>query len=529
MLSDNAVLRRELLTMLRGRRAFLMQALFLAVLSGLVLLAWPMEGEFISQRSEKSRQLFKAFAVGELALVSILAPVFAAGSITMEKELHMMDLLFSTQMRIFSIYLGKLLSSVVYLLFLIMSSLPLLITCLILGGLATSDVLSVYGGLLSLSVLFAVLGLLCSAYFSRTSAAMAITYLIVLPITLVLVLVALGVTSYVPFFWTILIATGVVCLVFIPITVRKLAQPWSDVEKSAEEERVEEQAGLVLMRDRFPDNLLAPSRRDDLIPDGSNPILDKEMRFEVFGRGTLLVRLIIQISIGISIFFIPLVFTDFEPVYTCYLLAFVIFITPAFACPSFTQERERGTLDLLLTTLVTPEQIIKGKLVAAIRCTGVLTLFLSLPMLLGMMKDLTLLELGQHAAVVGMTVFATATISLFYSLFFPTTLVSLVATYLTVLFLYLAPALCFKMLEAFTGLAYDSLSWVLVTSPFYAAFAVGDWEMTAKIFPPGSIDPPTVWASFNLVYLGLSFALLAGMRAGFARFTTRMAEGRMGP
>ena len=45
-------------------------------------------------------------------------------------------------------------------------------------------------------------------------------------------------------------------------------------------------------------------------------MLDKEMRFEVFGRGTLLVRLIIQVSIGISIFFIPMVFTELEPIYT---------------------------------------------------------------------------------------------------------------------------------------------------------------------------------------------------------------------
>ncbi len=528
MLHDNAVLRRELLTMLRGHRAFIMQAIFLIVLSFLVLVAWPMDEDYINLRAERSRTLFKLFAIGELTLVSILAPVFSAGSVTMEKELHTVDLLFTTQMHVFSIFIGKLLSSVVYILFLVMSTLPMLVICFILGGLAASDVLSVYGGLMCVAVLFGLVGLMCSTFFSRTHASLAITYLIVLPMTLVLVLIVTALTSFVPFFWIVLVATVIGAMVMVPLTVRRLSQPFSDVERSAEEERIEDQAGLVLMRDRFPDSLLAPSRRDDLIPDGTNPVLDKEMRFEIFGRGTLLVRLIIQISIGISIFFIPLVFTGHEPIYTCYLLSFVVFITPAFACPSFTQERERGTFDLLLTSLVTPEQVITGKLVAACRCTGVLTAFLSLPMVLGLFKDMTVVDLLRHAAVVGMTIFATAVMSLFFSLFFRTTLVALVVTYLSVLFLYITPALSLKILEVFAGGSPGTGSWLMLTSPFFAAFSVGEWEYQNTFFKTGGIPKEMVWAGFNGFYLLLSLGLLAAMRAGYERFTTGLKAVRMG-
>lgn len=527
MLHDNAVLRRELLTMLRGHRAFLMQALFILILAGLVLVAWPIDTEFLQQRAERGRSLFRLFAIGELILVSILAPVFAAGSITMEKELHMTDLLFTTQMHPFSIFMGKFLSSVLYIGHLVVTTLPLLVVCLILGGLSTDDILSVYGGLLCVAALFGLVGLLCSAYFSRTSASLAITYLVVLPLTLVLAMVAGASTSFVPFFFIIVCATALGALVMVPLTVHRLSQPFTDVERSAEEEKIEEQAGLVLMRDRFPDNLLAPARRDDLIADRTNPVLDKEMRFEVFGRGTLLVRLIIQISIGVSIFFIPLVFTDYAPIYTCFLLTFVVFITPAFACPSFTQERERGTFDLLLTTLVTPEQVIMGKLLAAVRCTGVLTLFLSFPLLLGL-KSITLAGLGQHLAVVGVTIFSTAVMSLFFSLFFRTTLVALVVTYLSVLFLYITPALTVKMLETFGGPAYQSVNWPVVTSPFFAAFAIGDWEYTKAIFPTGGVDPSFVWSGFLGIYVLLSFVLLMVMRMGYERFTTGNRAVRMG-
>jgi len=345
---------------------------------------------------------------------------------------------------------------------------------------------------------------------------------------IVLVLIAAASDSYFVFQLIILVLTGIGAMILVPLTVRRLAQPFTDVEKSAEEEKIEEQAGLVLMRDRFPDNLLAPSRRDDLIPEGTNPVLDKEMRFEIFGRGTLLVRLIIQISIGISIFFIPMVFTELEPIYTAYLLAFIIFITPAFACPAFTQERERGTMDLLLTTLVTPEQIIVGKVVSAVRCTGVLTLFLSLPLLMGIVaKSVTFTELGMHFAVIAVTIFATTVFALFFSLVCPTTLVALVATYLTLLFLYIAPALGYKVLEAFTKTSYESIQWVVVTSPFFAACSIGEWEY-AQTFAKGAIAPEMVWGLFNAIYLVLAVALLATMRAGFDRFTSgRRARARL--
>lgn len=527
MLRDNAVLRRELITMLRGNRAFLMQAMFLLILIGLVLVAWPMDSDFIQQRTERGRSLFQVFAVGELVLVSILAPVFAASSITMEKELHMIDLLFTTQMSAFAIFLGKFLSSVLYVVFLVISSLPLLVVCLIMGGLSSADILSVYGGLLCVAVSFALIGLLCSACFNRTHAALAITYLLVLPLTLILALILGASTSYVPFFLVVVIGTALLAALLIPITVLRLKEPPNLVEQSAEEENVADQAGLVLMHGQFPDSLLAPARRDDLIPDGTNPVLDKEMRFEIFGRGTLMIRLIIQISIGISILFLPLVFTEWAPVYTCFLLTFVVFITPAFSCPSFTQERERGTFDLLLTTLVTPEQIIKGKLLAAMRCTGVLTLYLSFPLVLAS-YELGAFGLMQHFSVLLVTIFATAVLSLFYSLFFRTTLVALVATYLTVLFLYLAPALTVKILGTFGGAEWQVLNWPVVTSPFFAVLAIGEWSGTTTIFPPGGMRPESVWAGFNLLYLSLAVVLLLIMRAGFERFTTGSRAARMG-
>ncbi len=43
--------------------------------------------------------------------------------------------------------------------------------------------------------------------------------------------------------------------------------------------------GVVIDRDLFPDKLFAPAKRIDLMPDGTNPVLDKELRSEIFSQG----------------------------------------------------------------------------------------------------------------------------------------------------------------------------------------------------------------------------------------------------
>ena len=58
---------------------------------------------------------------------------------------------------------------------------------------------------------------------------------------------------------------------------------------------------MVIDRDLFPDKLFAPAKRTDLMPDGTNPVLDKELRSEIFSQGTLMLRLVIQVSMFLSI------------------------------------------------------------------------------------------------------------------------------------------------------------------------------------------------------------------------------------
>ena len=152
-----------------------------------------------------------------------------------------------------------------------------------------------------------------------------------------------------------------------------------------EEQEMKYAIGVVIDRDLFPDKLFAPAKRTDLMPDGTNPVLDKELRSEIFSQGTLMLRVVIQVSMLLSIpLMAALLFLQPENAgyYVSYVLTFNLLVGPVFSAGSITQERERQTLNLLLTTLLTPGKIVFAKLLAALRVSTVLTFLLTEQLLL---------------------------------------------------------------------------------------------------------------------------------------------------
>ena len=95
-----------------------------------------------------------------------------------------------------------------------------------------------------------------------------------------------------------------------------------------EEEEMKYAIGVVIDRDLFPDKLFAPAKRTDLMPDGTNPVLEKELRSEIFSQGTLMLRLVIQVSMLLSI---PLMafLLFFRPEQAAYYVSYVLLVQPA--------------------------------------------------------------------------------------------------------------------------------------------------------------------------------------------------------
>src|SRR4029453_9763913 len=342
-------------------------------------------------------RLFDILFLGQFFLGALKEPTFAAGSITGEKERKTYELLLASPLLPGTILVGKLLSSLTYLVILIISSLPLMILCYLLGGLLLSEITRSYRVLILAAGTFGLLSLACSSFFRRTSSALVVSYLVILPLAIACVFMTSGDNTNAE---SVLFRNFVSIAVLPPWTLaiwmvvgivvaRRLLHP-PDVgsegkEVVDEEEEMKYAIGVVIDRELFPDKLFAPAKRNDLMPDGTNPVLDKELRSEIFSQGTLMLRVVIQVSMLLSIpLMAVLLFLRPENAayYVSYVLTFNLLVGPVFSAGSITQERERQTLSLLLTTLLRPGKIVLAKLMAALRVSTVLTFLLTEQILL---------------------------------------------------------------------------------------------------------------------------------------------------
>jgi len=182
LLRDNPVLIRELLVNLRSPRSFVLQFLYVTFLGAVVYFYWPGAGEGAQVSSGVARRLFDLFFLGQFFLVALVAPTFAAGSITGEKERKTYEMLLASPLKPSTILVGKLLSSLSYLVLLILSSLPLMILCFLLGGILLSEIARAYLILILAAGTFGLLSVACSSLFRRTSSALVVSYLIILPL-----------------------------------------------------------------------------------------------------------------------------------------------------------------------------------------------------------------------------------------------------------------------------------------------------------------------------------------------------------
>ncbi|MCA9269388.1 MAG: ABC transporter permease subunit, partial [Planctomycetales bacterium] len=297
---------------------------------------------------------------------------------------------------------------------------------------------------------------------------------------------------------------GAICIVLFASTAARLLHP-PDVGSEGKEvvdidEENKQAIGLVIQRDQFPDKLFAPPKRNDFLADGANPVYDKEIRSEIFSQGTLMMRVVIQVSMFLAIplmavclYMVPWL----APWYISYVIVFNMLVGPVFSAGTVTSERERQTLDLLLCTTVTPLQILWGKLIAGLRISTVLTSFLLWPVLLAAVMVTSywsnLLTIGAYLSIVGMACLTTATLALFCSTCFRKTSASMMTTYAVILALYCVPlAATFFADTFFAGTPEADMAHALsAVSPIAAAMSApldldmadatmnraGDWRL----------------------------------------------------
>ena len=482
----NPIIRKEVLSALRTRKAVVMEGLFLLVTAALVWLLWPADGlQDIGGR--QARRILSVLAVAEVVMVAMFAPAFTAASLTGERERNTLESLFATAMRPGEIALGKMVGSLGFLVLVVLSGIPALASPLLLGGLKGSEVVAVVAVLLLTAVYLGMIGLLVSSMMHRSYRAIIVTFGVLAvvcflvafpawpvsgdlmmrggrvsqmvlhttaslsPLQAMLSLVlpesayAAGVPNMPPcwqmfFYLSIpaILLTGGVCWA----RLRRPISPPRPREKLKVVER-NHFSGRTILYMYFFD----PNKRKKNIGPLQNPVLMKEFRTRPILQARWLMRAI-SICLITSILLMSLVtlsvmafvaesmdmIGSIAAAVGAMMVVLIILVGPAMTGGAICSDRETGVWDLLRTTRLSSWTIVSGKFQAAI--IPLLLLATAMMPALGvlMVFKLDIWPNVLHISyVVGMTVLFVATVGMFFSSIFSRTSTATAWTYALVL------------------------------------------------------------------------------------------------
>ena len=180
---ENPVIIKELRGRMRDRRTFVLLTIYLGLISAFVAIAYLLmtSDASISNFNPNYRQtvgktIFGTVVMIELLLVNFIGPGLTSGSITSEREHRTLDLLKTTLLSTREFVLGKLGASIIYLLLLIFTVVPIQSLAFILGGVGFTELAISSLMLVVTAVFFTSLGIFFSSTFKRTLAATVTSY-----------------------------------------------------------------------------------------------------------------------------------------------------------------------------------------------------------------------------------------------------------------------------------------------------------------------------------------------------------------
>ena len=129
------ILERELLSLFRSRRAFAIQLAVALVCTLLIALRWP-EGAQVDLAGSRAREVFVLFGYTLLTALVLMVPAFPASSIVRERQQRTLVLLIHSPLSAPTIYFGKLMATLGFVLVLVALSIPGAAACHAMGGIA---------------------------------------------------------------------------------------------------------------------------------------------------------------------------------------------------------------------------------------------------------------------------------------------------------------------------------------------------------------------------------------------------------
>lgn len=402
----NPIIQREFLTLLRTRKAFVMQLMMAVTFAAVVVLRWPTDA-LVDLSGARALNVFRLFGYSLMTALVLLVPAFPATSIVRERQRGTMALLLNSPMSSVSIYFGKLVASLAFVLLLLVMTLPAAAACYAMGGVSLlNDVALLYAILMLVAIQFTALGLLVSTYANSADGAQRITYAGVLGLVVATLVphqffqahgeplesfcVWLRCVSPIPAVMEIVgdgdagshgldnaagaplrfaLASLVVTAVFAIATILRLNHKMFDRSRAAGVMTEDRGVGGQVARRMF--FLIDPQRRKSNILWFANPVMVKEFRCRRFGRFHWTLRLVAVCAVASLALTLLTTRGTIEwkietvaGIMVLMQVALIVLLTPSLSAGLISSERESGGWTLLQMTPLSGFKIVRGKLLS---------------------------------------------------------------------------------------------------------------------------------------------------------------------
>ncbi|SDM48474.1 hypothetical protein SAMN05518871_101342 [Psychrobacillus sp. OK028] len=265
----------------------------------------------------------------------------------------------------------------------------------------------------------------------------------------------------------------------------------------------------------------------------SNPVLVKEIKLRFRSPKSFIGILFYLIAMCIFVFGFILLTTQFSgtgyfrpeesffmfTMLTYIQLGLILFITPGLTAGAISTEREKQTLNILLTTSQTSFQIIFGKLTSSIAFL-LLLLIAGLPIysMVFLFGGVSPSQLGIIFLFFFLTMLAIGSIGIMYSTIIRKTIVSMIATYGTMIFLSAVTGFIYLVITGMNTMVAGSIS----SSPVGHFFAsINPVVLVLTLVSPGSdtfitdttkVDFP-IWVGYAIFYICITaFAIFISVK-----------------
>ncbi len=562
-----ALVKRELLRSLRKSTSFACVVVLMAVVMVVVLAMWPEDAQFFAQAGRASRQILTAFSVILLFGACLLVPAIASGAIVLEREQRTFDLLNLTLIRPAGIVAAKLVNAVGMFIICAIATMPVLGALFFLIGLDWDQVFMTFGIILAAAFSCAMIAIYCSTRFRKSLTATIVSYvagaflmgghillcavfwdvfelyrafrsLNRLTESLVYIFSPLGTiiglesrTSATEFCLALVYHAAIVAVCFV-LALRILARPPDREVKAPADDtaRADDRA----RRFRYHRSV---RRRTSPFRDGLNPMFTKELGWGLAPRRRLLkwasvAAFAVFLCIGLMVIDELGILrhgrlTDEAIAITLVLHgAIITFLGLTLLANSIPKEYERNNMDLLRLTLLSPRDIVLGKVLTGALCLAPVLLAALLSTVPHAFAAVAFGGVGcLFTGYVTLIVCAALALGISFvaSLLTKRTTLALVVSYLMGLFVFggmsAIAAISRELIgeishrRHYYGEPYDAM--IAFLSPLVA------YVYNAGEYAKGGPVVNLYWASNVAVFALLALALIVGSVLFFARFRAR--------